>query len=662
MDEELAVGDQAAPETPDAAVREAPIPAAVTSDVEAPAADVVQPVPVAIAPSRARRTGMRFALAFVFGLLAVLAVSAGALAAYESSNSGRILPGVHAGSVDLPGLTPSEAASRLRSTYGALGTGTLTLTAGSITRTVTYEDLGRRVDVDAIVAEAMTIGRGGPAIERIASNVRILVGGLQITPRATLERAALRFEIAAVAKKVDHPAKDAVAVAGASGFQVTPGGNGASADIDGALRAAETLLEDPAAPSSVSVELPVKTIEPAVTTAAATAAARAADRIAVDTELVEGSDTWTIHGSDIRGWISFAIAADGSYGPVVARDGLEAGLAGVAKAVAIAPVNATFLLSGDKKVIGVTAAKDGRALDVPNTEATLVKLVDQRVVGLSVSRVAISLTSIEPELTTAEASATAPLMEPISEWTTYFFPGIKNGQGANIWIPARDIDGQVVLPGQWFNFWKAIGPVSRAHGYTDGGAIINGHTEPQGALAGGICSCSTTMFNAALRAGLEMGARKNHFYYIDRYPLGLDATVFQSSSGSVQTMTWRNDTSNPILIRSYGWKAGGKGYVKFVLWSVPTGRTIIIGNPTVKNLKKASDTVVYTTRLKPGVRQRIEGAVDGMDVWRTVTVKDASGKIIHQTTYYSHYSRVTGVTEIGIAAPPPQPSPTPAAT
>ena len=98
---------------------------------------------------------------------------------------------------------------------------------------------------------------------------------------------------------------------------------------------------------------------------------------------------------------------------------------------------------------------------------------------------------------------------------------------------------------------KAVGSVTREKGYGNGGAIINGHTEPQGALAGGICSCSTTLFNAALRAGFEMHARKNHFYYIDRYPLGLDATVFISSSGDKQTMSWRNGT--PASRRRVTW-------------------------------------------------------------------------------------------------------------
>jgi hypothetical protein len=68
-----------------------------------------------------RPTARRFVAAFTFGILGVFAVSAGALAAFESSNSGRILPGTHVGSVDLSGLTPSEARSRLNDAYAALG-------------------------------------------------------------------------------------------------------------------------------------------------------------------------------------------------------------------------------------------------------------------------------------------------------------------------------------------------------------------------------------------------------------------------------------------------------------------------------------------------------------------------------------------------------------
>ena len=204
-----------------------------------------------------------------------------------------------------------------------------------------------------------------------------------------------------------------------------------------------------------------------------------------------------------------------------------------------------------------------------------------------------------------------------------------------------------MAPGATFDFWDAVGSVTRAKGYRSGGAIINGRTEPQGALAGGICSCSTTLFNAALRAGYEMGARRNHYYYIDRYPLGLDATVFISASGSKQTMSFTNDTRYPLLIRGRGWREGGAGYVRFDIYSVPNGRKVTFSRPIVRNVRRASDTVQYTSGLPKGARQRIEYPVDGKQVTVTRTVRDRKGKVIHRDTYYSNYARITGIVLVG---------------
>jgi vancomycin resistance protein YoaR len=297
----------------------------------------------------------------------------------------------------------------------------------------------------------------------------------------------------------------------------------------------------------------------------------------------------------------------------------------------------------------VRASTDGHTLDVPATVARIETLLDTRSAGPTGSTLAPALTVIKPALTTAEAKAARPKMRKISEWTTPFPLSIKNGFGANIWIPALTIDGYVVGPREEFDFWKAVGPVSRAKGYKQGGAIINGRTEPQGALAGGICSCSTTLFNAALRGGYKMGARRNHYYYIERYPIGLDATVFISGS-SVQTMSWTNDTDYPVLIRGSKIRQGNTGYVKFVLYSVPTGRKVVIGKPIIKNVRPASDTVQYTTNLAPGARERIEYPVDGKQVWRTVSVYDKNRKLIRSKTYYSNYGRVTGIVLVGRGA------------
>jgi len=233
-------------------------------------------------------------------------------------------------------------------------------------------------------------------------------------------------------------------------------------------------------------------------------------------------------------------------------------------------------------------------------------------------------------------------MEMLSTWTTYYVPGDGNFWGANISIPANDLNGRVIAPGEWFEFWQGIGPVTLERGYGYGGAIIGGRSVANGALAGGICSTSTTLFNAAMRAGLEIGQRTNHSYYIDRYPMGLDATVLQTDTWETD-MTFRNDMSTPVVIRSYT----GSGFVRFDIWGVPDGRTVSLSAPTTSNHGTAIETTVVNPNLKPGEAVRVEYPHNGFDAVVTRWVRDANGNLLHENTWYSHYRTVNGITEVG---------------
>ena len=105
-----------------------------------------------------------------------------------------------------------------------------------------------------------------------------------------------------------------------------------------------------------------------------------------------------------------------------------------------------------------------------------------------------------------------------------------------------------------------------------GGVIIGGKSDHTGAMGGGICSASTTMFNAAARAGLQIDERHAHFYYINRYPVGLDATVY-SNGYETWDLKWTNDTPYPIVIRSYTTN-GSRSTITVELWSLPLNRTV----------------------------------------------------------------------------------------
>ncbi len=604
-------------------------------------------VPALPSARRFRSPRVRFALAFFFGLAAALALGAGVLFAFERQYEGRILPGISVGGVDLSGMTPAAARDRLADAFD-VSTGSLVVSAAGHEIVIDYEDIDRRIDVAALVDDAQAIGRSGSFVDRVVGNARTALRGIDLTPRVLLDDAELAERIAQAAARAERRPSSAAVVVTKAAFTLRPGVDGRTADAGAALQEASAALHQLDAPERLAVTIPTAVVGPTITTAEATEAIDAAERMAHDLDVTVGDEVWTIKASTVRTWIKIRPTVDGGLVALLQVMAPRETLVRIGEKVHQDPKNASFLVGKDNTVVGVTAGRDGRRLDIEATRLGLLDALEARAASQPTAAVAATVKTVRPALTTEEAEQAAPLMARISTWTTFFPISIKNGYGANIWIPSTLIDGYVVAPGEKFDFWKAVGPVTTARGFKPGGAIINGRTEPQGALAGGICSCSTTLFNAALRAGLEMGARRNHYYYIDRYPLGLDATVFISGS-SVQTMSFTNDTGYPILIRGINSRDGNAGYVRFDLYSVPTGRKVTFTNPIVKNVRNPTDTVQYTTSLPAGQRQRIEFPVQGKDVWVTRIVKDRNGRVIHQETYYSHYARITGIVLVGTA-------------
>jgi vancomycin resistance protein YoaR len=600
---------------------------------------------VATDPIEGRRWRLsRVLVAFVVGVLLVALVAVGTVLAYEQNYAGRIAAGVSVGGIDVAGLTRDEAAARIETGFASVGTGTLALTTPLGTTTLSYAQVGRRPDVDAMLDEAFAIGRTGGPLQRVVEEARTVLNHVDVAPRVTIDEPVLEASLAKLASGIDRTPISAVVSPGPAGFVETAATWGRDVDEAAMATAITEALASPTAPSSMTVPLAVEPVAPAVTDIDGMIAVSRADRMAAPVILSHGKDHWTIADTTVRSWISFGTWPDGSYGPLVDPAAVEKAIKGLTKQIDRTAVSATFYTSKGGRIVGVKPAKVGRTLDVPGTvTAVQALLVDRASAGKDPSTPVVpALAIVQPQLTTEQATKAAPLMRAISSWTTYYQSGPHNGFSANITIPSMAINGTVVAPGQWFSYWKTVGEVSLAKGYKLGGAIINGHSVEGTSIGGGICSSSTTIFNAALRAGLQMGARKNHYYYISRYPKGLDATVYKDG-GSVQDMTFKNDTKYPILIRTYA----RPGIVRFTIYSVPTGRRVTFTRPLVKNYRPGWTEVHYTTALRHGVSRQVEYQADGQDVWVTRTVRDRAGKIIHRETFYSHYARMIGIIERG---------------
>lgn len=579
-----------------------------------------------------------FLLTLILGLLAITGASAG----MGISHTNRVMPGVSVAGIQIGGLNREDAMARLEAGLPSLSDGTLTLQVDEVTRTFPVADLDRAYDLDATVDAAMAVTRSGNPLADGVARLRTLTHPTAVASAGVvLDAAAIDRVVSEVVTAYDRPAVDAeVSWRKKNGFVAAPAVEGITVDAEALRRAISAALAD--SRGDVALEVPVAHQEPSVGTRDALAAAIAANWISADPlSLTGGGQKLKIPAGKIVRLLTFGALADGGWGASIDEKALAKLLRPVAAAVAVAPRNATFAFAGGGAV-GFFPGDDGRKLKTKATVANVVAALGQRAAGSQKPSAALALGVVHPEVSNEEAKAAAPRMEMLGTWTTYYVPGEGNFWGANINIPAQDINGRVIAPGEWFEFWQGIGPVTVEHGYGYGGAIIGGRSVANGALAGGICSTSTTLFNAAMRAGLEIGQRTNHSYYIERYPMGLDATVFKTDSYETD-MTFRNDMANPIVIRSYT----GNGFVRFDIWGVPDGRTVSLSAPVTSNHGTAIETTVVNPNLAPGTSKRVEYMHNGFDSVVTRWVRDANGNLLHENTWYSHYRTVNGITEVG---------------
>ncbi len=465
--------------------------------------------------------------------------------------------------------------------------------------------------------------------------------GVVLEPRVIVDEAALAQAIATGLAALDRRPVDATIELTGTGATTTPAVLGRRYDPTPAQAAALAILRRVDAPAETVVRAASVPVAPVRGDAAVDAAAAQVERVVAKVVVTHGAKEWAIAPAKVRRWITLEPGPEGSVRVVVVPSRIEPSLQKVRKAVHRKPRSAQYLVAKSGRRFGVMAGSNGRRLDVEGTAAAVAAELEARAAGSAASPVAARAVAVEPALTTEEAGAKAPVMTLLGAWTTQFPVGERNYNGANIWLPAQFINGTVLRPGESFEWFSAIGPVTTARGFGPGGVINGNRSEPTGAMGGGMCSSSTTLFNAALRAGLRMGARSNHTYYIDRYPLGLDATVW-IIGGARQSMTFTNDMRTPIFIR--GLRLSGA--VRYEIWGTPDGRTVSISAPTVRNVQQATTRTVYVDSLPRGQVNQTEYPANGMDVWVTRVVR-RGGSILHRDTYYSHYRLWNGVIEIG---------------
>ncbi|THF74047.1 VanW family protein [Cohnella fermenti] len=134
--------------------------------------------------------------------------------------------------------------------------------------------------------------------------------------------------------------------------------------------------------------------------------------------------------------------------------------------------------------------------------------------------------------------------KPIGQYATYFNSRNKN-RATNIALAAKSINNHVVFPGERFSFNETVGRRDQSKGYVRAPIIVRG--ELSEGIGGGICQVSSTLFNAADRAGLTILERYSHSRHVPYVLPGRDATV----SWGGPDFAFSNPYGQPVLIRAF---------------------------------------------------------------------------------------------------------------
>ena len=129
----------------------------------------------------------------------------------------------------------------------------------------------------------------------------------------------------------------------------------------------------------------------------------------------------------------------------------------------------------------------------------------------------------------------------IGYFVTRFNPGDK-GRTQTVRLAIKIIDGTMVPPGGVFSVNSIVGERTAARGFGTGHVFVDGKMEVQ--QGGGMCQVATTLFNAAMLAGLKIVERKQHVRTIPYADPGRDATVYFGQ----KDFKFQNNTSAPVYV------------------------------------------------------------------------------------------------------------------
>jgi vancomycin resistance protein YoaR len=464
------------------------------------------------------------------------------------------LPGLELASADIGGLSEEQVRVEVDAIEDRFASEEITIVrsavggAGETSVTSTKAELGHSFDVEATVEKAMHRGRQGNPVAALGDHLRSFFSETEIEPVIDIDESMLETRLNTLAAEMIEPPREGdLRFAGAKIVRVDPA-PGSQPDIE-AMQ--DSLFRALIRPGDREVPLQSRPVDPETTREdVETVLADARTATSAPIRLRRGGRTVVMEREEIGESLEVDLKDDGTDAGlrlVIDPERLDKQIGDEATELGSEPVNASFELDGS--TVRVIPGRSGFEFSAKRSAPAVLEaaLAGDRTGKLHGE-------GVPPEFTTSEARD-LEIAEQVSTFTTYH--SCCEPRVENIHTIADIVDGAVVEPGETFSINEHVGPRTADKGFIKAPAILNGEYVEE--VGGGVSQFATTFFNSIFFGGYDLLEYKAHSYYIDRYPMGREATVsspapdlaFQNDSGAgIYIDTSYTDTS--ITVTFYG--------------------------------------------------------------------------------------------------------------
>lgn len=196
--------------------------------------------------------------------------------------------------------------------------------------------------------------------------------------------------------------------------------------------------------------------------------------------------------------------------------------------------DATFTIKDNYQII-TTDSEYGKEVDIIKLKEIIYNMINKK----QIIDIDLPVNIIKPKISTEDVKS---INTVLGQYSTSF--NDHTPRGTNIYVAGKSSSDILIMPQEIFSLNKSTGARTWSKGYKTAKVIVGGkYVDGEG---GGVCQVSTTIYNAALLAGMEIEEVHNHTYPSKYAPKGRDAAV----SYGYTDFKFKNSYSHPIYIKN----------------------------------------------------------------------------------------------------------------